>query len=68
MWSSRCSLPVSTDARSIVAATDEPSGSSLVTIVTSELVNRPRTLLIMRWRTEKAISECAGSAFQVPPR
>ena len=35
------------------------------TIVVS-VCARPRTLLTMRCRTEKAISECTGSAFQVP--
>ena len=42
--------------------------SSLVTIVTSWLVNRPRTLPAISRRTGKPISERTGSAVQVPAR
>src|SRR6266542_3221817 len=42
---SRISLPVSTDARSMVAVADDSSGISAVTISASNLLKCPRTLL-----------------------
>ncbi len=50
----------------MVATTDESSGSSAVTRVTSQPVNRPRTVVQTSWPIEKSIVECAGSDFHVP--
>jgi len=55
--SSRISLPVSTEAVSIEAVTVESTGLSAVTICTSNLVKRPRTLLTMRWRAANPMWE-----------
>ena len=65
-WSSRCSLPVSIEARSISAVTDESSGFSAVTSSPANLVNLPRTLLTIMCRTENPTSECRVSMVQVP--
>ena len=52
----------------MVAVTEESRGSSPVTITTSYLENRPRTVVRMSWRMEKVIEEPAGSAVHLPAR
>lgn len=59
-------MPVSIDARSIVAFTADSRGSSPVTIVPSNVPKRPRTLLTIRCRTVKPTLLWAGSMVQVP--
>jgi hypothetical protein len=59
-------LPVSTEARSIVALTWEASGSVAVTSSPSKRVNRPRTVVTSSWRMANETRERAGSILQVP--
>ncbi len=66
MWASRWSLLVLIEVRSISAVTEESVGFSAVTIVASNVVNLPLTLLTIMWRTLKATSEWVASIFQVP--
>jgi len=51
----------------MVALTDESDGSSPLTIAMSKPVIRPCTF-VTSCRTEKEISDCSGSTFQVPVR
>lgn len=64
-WSSRCLVPVSTEASWMVALAVDARASSATTAVPSKSRKTPRTLLI-RCRTVKEISEWAGSIAQVP--
>jgi hypothetical protein len=57
MSSSRVSLPVSTEAVSMEAVAVESRGFGAVTICTSNLLKRPRTLLTMRWRALNPMCE-----------
>ena len=59
-------LLVSTDARSMLASTEEARWSSPVVIWPWNDPKRPRTLLTIMWRTEKDTSECTGSISHVP--
>ena len=54
---SRCSFPVSTDDRSMVAVAEESSGLAAVTICASNVLNLPRTLLTIRCRATKPMVE-----------
>ena len=55
-WASRCSLRVSIESTAISAVT-EGVPSSPTTMAPLKVLKWPRTLLTMRWRTEKAIDE-----------
>ena len=64
-WASRCSLWVVIEALSIRTVDRGLRRIAPGAISPENSVNRPRTLLI-RWRTLKPTSECAGSMVQVP--
>ena len=53
------------EATSICALTEGvPSGATVM--VPLKVSNRPRTLLTIRWRTEKSVDECTESIAHVP--
>ena len=56
MWASRCSLLVLIESTAISAVTDGVP-SSATTIAPPKFLKVPRTLLTIRWRTEKPIDE-----------
>jgi hypothetical protein len=64
--SSRWGLLVSMEASSMVAVTEEASGSGSRVSSPWKRVKWPRTLLTIRWRTVKATSEWPGSIVKVP--
>ena len=57
MWLSLVSFPVFTELRSTLAVTVDCTGSAAVSIVPSNVSNRPRTLLTIMCRTTKDTSE-----------
>ena len=65
-WASRSGMPVSSEAMSIVAATDDSARSSPTTTSTSKRWNRPRTLETPRWRIVKPTELWAASSAQRP--
>ena len=65
-WASRWSSPVVTEPRSTFASTFESSGFSATVTVPVKDVNRPRTLVIIRWRAVKPTMLWLGSTFQTP--
>jgi hypothetical protein len=65
-WASRCASRVSMLAVPMVMSTT-PLLGALSSVVTVPLTSpkRPRTVVIIKWRTENSTLLCAGSIFHV---